>query len=209
MRAAFTWIAVVALPALLIGCGGGDAPMQRPSIPQRSAAPAKAPEAQAAGELANPKWDLIAEHFRGYARKPISTRKDVFHSNLDKYVEKVEIKDLAEKQEADEQTALPSARTTDLHPLKKHPADEYRLTMVMTGTGSPKAMILDPDSDSYIVERNSEVGNEGGVVEAITQYEVIIRQPNEPEPVRLSIQPEIFDVGKLQKKEREVHAAAD
>jgi len=188
-----------------VACGGGLPqsdydPAARPAAPPKDKL-IKAAVATDEESYENPRWDLIEMHFKRFARRPASTQKDTFRSHLDKYVEKIEIKAAATAETPGEE--LPLAKTEELNPLKKFPADEYKLVAIMTGIGTPTALIRDPKGAAYTIRVDSEVGNEGGVVETITQYEVVVTNPGEPvKPIRLDIKPEVFELSQRQIQER-------
>lgn len=205
----------LALAASLAACGGPAAPPPKAEgaaaapAPKKKGAEAAAVVDPAAKALENPDWPVLAEHFVRFTKKPVSSQKDVFKSHLDKYVEKVEFSDLMrKKEEGGDDVAIPK-KEDDLDPLKKFPADEYKLVVVLTGTASPRALVQDPKGNAYEVGLDQEIGNEHGVIEAITQYEVVIRQENEPKPVRLNVRPEVFDVESLQAKARAMAEEAE
>ena len=159
-------------------------------------------EEEEVGPKVSPRWEMIAGHFEHYTKRPVGNQKNLFMSHLDKYVDKIELKSLESEDDA-EVVAEPEPPKDDVHPLRKYPADEYTVIMIMTGTAAPKAVIVDPKARTHVINLDMEVGNEGGVVEAITQYELVIRQPNEPKPVRLNIRPEVFAVGERQAEDNE------
>lgn len=213
MRAAVVTRGALALLAVLAmsaggACGSSAVEEGQKTWVDRPAAPAKdkliKPEAEEAAEeeYVNPRFDLLEKHFRRFARRPASAQKDMFKSHLDKYVEKIEIKVAATDGSTEEPPVAEPQE--ELNPLKKFPADEYRLVAIMTGIGTPAAMVRDPKGHAYTVRTDTEVGNEGGVVEAITQYEVVITNPNDPKPVRLNIRPEMFDISQRQIEEEEL-----
>jgi hypothetical protein len=204
-------LATVAWALLVLGgavaCGGGPVEGQKTWVDRPAAAPKdakkliKSEEQRAVEVHENPRWDLLEKHFRRFARRPASTQKDTFKSRLDKYVEKIEIKEIARQGDDGEEKAI--EKVEELNPLKKFPADDYRLVAIMTGIGTPAALIRDPKGAAYTIRVDSEVGNEGGVVESITQYEVVVTNPSESlKPIRLNIRPGMFELSQRQIQER-------
>lgn len=202
MKKAALALAIVGAFGLLLGCGGAAEQGQKNWVDRPTGKKKTRVEFVEAEEVDNPRWDSLAEYFERYTKLPVSAQKDAFRSHLDKYVEKVEVQPLI----AEVEEMAPTIEGTgqeELDPLKKFPADEFKLAIIMTGTGAPSALLNDPKGQAHIVRLDSEVGNEQGVVEAITQYEVVIRQPNEPKPVRLTLRPDVFKEGERQKREQE------
>lgn len=190
---------------LLTGCGGSPTPPAPAAGGAKGPPPKKLIKDEATVEAeevyVNPRWALLEEHFGRFTRRPASTHKDMFKSRLDKYVEKIEIKEAVPTDE-DEDAEVTKGKEEEIDPLKKFPADEYKVVAIMTGVGIPSALLKDPKGNSYPIRVDSEVGNEEGVVESITQYEVVIRNPREPKPVRLNIKPRMFEVSMQQAEDR-------
>ena len=208
-RTAFAVLLVFGAAGLLPACGGGGPSTERNWVDKPVADPTKKkPEASEdeAGVPDNERWAMIEEHFWRYSRRPISTQKDIFLSRMDLFVERTEIKTDADPDDPDaapgpdEPVADPEE---ELDPLKKYPADEYKASIILTGTAKPSALIRDPKGGSHTVFIDTEIGNEHGVVVAITQYEVVVRQPNEPTPTRLSARPQVFELGIRQARVRD------
>jgi hypothetical protein len=65
--------------------------------------------------------------------------------------------------------------------------------MVMSGTSESKAVVVDPVGVPWVVARDTPFGNKNGVVQTITQYSIIIAEPNEEVPSEINIRPLILD----------------
>lgn len=213
-------VLALAVPGLLVlgllvpglggsGCGGGPQEgvknwVDKPAAPPKDKKLIKSEAAVEEEEVhTNPRWDLIETHFKRFARRPATAQKDIFKSHLDEYVEKFEVP-LTDATAEEDGEPPPIETAEELNPLKKFPADEYKLVAVMTGIGTPAALVRDPKGNAFTVRVDTEVGNEGGVVETITQYELVVTNPGEPKPVRLSIEPRMFEISQRQLEEREL-----
>jgi len=65
-------------------------------------------------------------------------------------------------------------------PLEYYDVDSYRLVLIMSGTAQPKALLVDPQEKSYIVQVGTRVGNRQGKVVLITSTELRIEEPGRP-----------------------------
>jgi hypothetical protein len=194
MRAskAFRRILVVALAATLaVACGGPSVPPPPKADP--AAKPAAKPAAQAAegnpDMVQNPKWDMVKEYFFAYADSPLPSVKNAFWSNMDKYMPRLEEPPVEKK--PDEEQA-----PTEISPLEKFPPEDYKLIMIIAGTAVPKAIMVDPVGNRHVVRKDNRLGNRNGVVDEITEFEVVVKEPYADKPVVLSIKPEYVDWAK-------------
>ena len=64
----------------------------------------------------------------------------------------------------------------------------------MSGTAVPKAMVVDPQGVMHVIEKNTPLGNKGGIVESITQYIVVVKEPNAEEPILMQAKPQLIDL---------------
>ncbi len=74
-------------------------------------------------------------------------------------------------------------------PLTAEPLDKYTFTMILTGVASPTAVVDTPDGQSLEVKRNDKIGSEGGYVEDILKQKILIRLPDNPKLVEISLSP--------------------
>ena len=148
--------------------------------------------------LVNPNWkDKIRKHFvDGYLARKQTTRKDVFRPNVLTFIEKPEPEEeKAEEEEEPEPTIEEElAEEEEKGLLQQHTLKEYKLLLIMSGTALPKAVIEDPKGNAFVVQRETRIGNKGGIVEAITQYSVFVRERDSEKPSILTIQPEYVGV---------------
>jgi type IV pilus assembly protein PilP len=61
-------------------------------------------------------------------------------------------------------------------PLEKWPLDQLKLSLTMTGTASPLAMVEDPDHRGWPVHLGDFVGQNGGKVSGIHRDEVVVTE---------------------------------
>jgi Tfp pilus assembly protein PilP len=199
------WIAafVVALGAVLAASCGGDAPSSAPPAPPpRPAKPAAAQPTGGAGvdelspdDVVIPKgWESIQPFVEKYSNEPASTKTDPFRNMITAHIAKPDIaEELAaleqeEKVEAGELPVMPQS------PLERYSIEEYELLFIMSGTVTPKAVLQDPVGNTWVVRKDSPVGKNGGVVQAITQYSLYIREPESEQPIEKTLKPPIFDL---------------
>jgi len=192
-------LAVAALALTWLRCGGADAPTPPPPKPgevakaaaaakQAAAAPAttSADKAENADVVPNPKWDALKEFFFAYADTPLPSIKNAFWSNMDKYMPRLEEPVVQPKPEDEQQDS-------EITPLEKYPPEDYKLVMIIAGTAVPKAIMIDPDGRRHVVRKDNRLGNRNGVIDDITEFEVIVKEPYADKPVVLSIKPEYID----------------
>ena len=187
------FLALAALAAVALACGGAPAVTPPPKTEgnAKPAAKAAAPTAeQAASDLVtNGKWDVIKEFFFVYTDSPLPSVKNAFWSNMDKYMPRIEEPVLDQKQDEEESTS-------EITPLEKFPPEDYKLIMIIAGTAVPKAIMIDPVGGRHVVRKDNRLGNRNGVIDEITEFEVVVKEPYADKPVILSIKPEYVDWSK-------------
>lgn len=142
----------------------------------------------------NPKWDAIRPFFDKFVNQPLLTHKDTFRDNLVKHVPKVDLPVPEPTATPTEETPVPIADEVAAGPLERYGANEYRLVMIMSGTVVPKAVVLDPIGNAWIVQKDARFGNKSGIVQNITQYSMIIQEPDQDKPLEKTIKPPIFEL---------------
>ncbi len=210
-RVASTFVAL-ALLASLAACGGSDfsgAGGEHPAAARAAAIAAQQKPTTVTPiveepEVLNERWEHLAEHFGRFALRPPSSQKDVFKSRLDKFVpDEILHGKIAEDGATETEQKPEDYKADDTPPLKRFAADEFKVVIIMTGTGIPKALLMDPKGVTHDVTVDDAVGNEDGVVVSITQHEVVIRH-SDAKPVRLNLRPQLFEVVERQDQEREL-----
>lgn len=190
-------------------CGGNDAPPPPPpggAPPPRRAARATTSDVETQMVyVANPKWASLEGYFTRFLQEPAASRRDPLRNYITAHVARPELPEQTE--EAGEGGAIddplapvaaepdiPSAESElDKAPLQRYAVDEYQLVLIMSGTVVPKAVVEDPLGNTWVLRRDTPMGNKGGVVESITQYAVIIREPDVDNPVEKTLRPLIFE----------------
>ena len=106
----------------------------------------------------------VSEHLASYAQKP----------DLPRVVEEEEVEETEPKEV--------------LSPLEKFPVEDFELLMVMSGTSRPKAVVLDPMGTPWVFARilRWEIR---GLVQAITQYSIVVSEPGQTFQQRLPFDP--------------------
>jgi len=79
-------------------------------------------------------------------------------------------------------------------PLEQFALKVYKLMLIMSGTAVPKAVVVDPKQQAYVIQRDTRIGSKGGIVESITQYMVVVKEPNEEEAIKITIKPPYLDL---------------
>lgn len=72
--------------------------------------------------------------------------------------------------------ARPQIRGRNKTPLEKWSLDQLKLSMTVTGTASPLAMVEDPDHRGWPVRLGDFIGQNGGKVTGIHRDEVVITE---------------------------------
>jgi Tfp pilus assembly protein PilP len=171
---------------LLVACGGDT--HKPPPRTKRHATSAKTEAPKAPKTTKNVKWDMMKDYFFSYADTPLPSVKNPFWSNLDRYMPQVEMPVIVEND--DEMVE------TEIKPIEKFPPEDYKLIMIISGTAVPKAIMVDPDGGRHVVRKENRVGNRNGVIDEITEFEVIVKEPFEEIDTILSIRPEYADWAK-------------
>ena len=138
----------------------------------------------------NPRWERIKPFFSKFANEPAMAKKDPFRSNLTNFVARPELPEPSPGEEEQ-----PPTEVTDVvaSPLQRYAVDEYKLVLIMSGTVMPKAVIEDPIGNTWVVTKDTPLGNRGGVIQNITQYSIVVREPDADKPIIKSLMPGIFE----------------
>lgn len=196
-------LAALLLVVLLAACGGGGEKKAEEEKPK----PKKKPAAEAAegggeggatidgwvvlGE--NPKWKPIQPLFDAYAKREVTGLHNPMRSNLVAFVEKPVPTATVSVEETTEEKDKPEVPVT---PLTRSRLSNLTLILLVSGVAQPKAVLTDMDGNQIVVVRGDHLGSEGGVVKAITQYELQISVPGEADVVK-SLKPPINPVEEL------------
>ncbi|MGM0574301.1 MAG: pilus assembly protein PilP [Myxococcota bacterium] len=187
-----------AVASLLAGCSE-DRVMERPPDPRQNRPSSQkaggsdepeVPEGMVSVQLENPKWDLIEPHFQKFLEQKHTTPKDAFEPQVTEWIPRPAI----EEEEDEAAATVEEEEEEPRGPLQQYPLAEYSLQVIMSGTAVPKAVVVDPKGQAYVIQRDTRLGDEGGIVESITQYMVVVQEPDSEEPVKLTIRPPFIDL---------------
>ena len=137
----------------------------------------------------NEKWDRIKMFYEAYAGVTTTDRRDPYRNNIANFALKPDLpKVVDETNETEEEIPMEL-----LSPLEKFPVEDFALVMIMSGTSRPKAVIMDPTGTPWIVKPDTPLGNKGGLIQAITQYSIVVAEPGSEIPSEITIRPVILD----------------
>jgi len=75
-------------------------------------------------------------------------------------------------------------------PLVTRGLNSYNFKIIMTGIANPEALVEDTEGNTYLVHVNDKIGSEGGYIAEIFKHKILVRIPDQPEAVELSLAPE-------------------
>ncbi|HIA04252.1 MAG TPA: hypothetical protein EYN06_03400 [Myxococcales bacterium] len=211
---------VLLLAAPIMGCGEEESTEQGKrggSVPEHirllELNKGKIKEVQKLTFTENEKWNDIKPHFLGTAlpdgktvkrpfiRSRLDNVRDPFEPQLVRFVPKIELvsddrDDIGEGMlgalDLDEQELDNPPQATELGETQRFRAQDYRPVLIKWGTSVNKALVQDPDGNTYVVSKDMKLGNNNGRVTEITRYEIWVQEDNSDDPLALSIEPEII-----------------
>lgn len=195
LLALFVFITVVPLAA----CDDeGDKPPPRPPDPRKNRpghgkkkSKALDPTGMVDIQITNARWDLLKTHFEKMSTKRHSPVHDVFRPQVLNFIPRPELPEPETTGPvADVETEFEEVRG----PLQLYPLTDYELLLVMSGTALPKALVVDPKGQTHVITRDMRMGDAGGIVEHISQYMVVVQEPNSERPYKLTISPPFMDM---------------
>jgi hypothetical protein len=140
----------------------------------------------------NAKWKPIKPMFEAYAKRDVSGLHNPVRSNLVWFVEKpVPTTTIAEDDKIDK-----PKEKIEVTPFTRDKLSQMVLFMLVSGVAQPKAVLLDKEGNQLVVVRGDHLGSEGGVVKAITQYELQVSVPGEPDVIK-SLKPPLNPVEEI------------
>lgn len=180
---------------MLASCGDDEVIAERPKDPRKNRPKKTKAGLDPAGmvnvNITNPRWDILKDHFQKMATKRHTPVHDVFKPQVLNFIPRPELPE----PETTEVVADVEAEVEEVRgPLQLYPLTDYELLLVMSGTAVPKALVVDPKGEAHAVTREMRLGDGGGIVEHISQYMVVVREPNSERPYRLSIKPPFMDM---------------
>lgn len=190
---------VLATVLPIAACDEGDsAPPPRPPDPRKNRpghgkkkGKVLDPTGMVTVQITNPRWDMLKTHFEKMSTKRHSPVHDVFRPQVLNFIPRPELPE----PESTGPVADVEAQFEEVRgPLQLFPLTDYELLLVMSGTAMPKALVVDPKGQTHIVTRDMRLGDAGGIIEHISQYMVVIREPNSERPYKLTIAPPLMDM---------------
>ncbi len=180
--------------ALEVSACGEEEKMERPVDPRKARRRGKKkagppPDQLVVVKLDNQKWDLVGPHFKKFLAQKHATPKDAFSPNTTSFIPRPVI-----AQDDDVAEDLPIEEEAPRGPLEQFALADYSIKSIMSGTAVPKAMVVDPKGEAYIIQKDTRLGDKGGIVESITQYMVIVKEPNTDEAMKITIRPPFIDL---------------
>jgi len=61
-------------------------------------------------------------------------------------------------------------------PIKRFPLDEYRIVGIVWVDNVPKAMVVDPEKNTYFLGRADEIGNRNGVILEVSENGLLVNE---------------------------------
>jgi hypothetical protein len=196
--------------APIAACGDDEVTAARPVDPRKNRPKKKKsgmhdPTGQVDIHLTNPRWDILKGHFTKMATKRHTPVHDVFKPQVLNFIPRPEMPEVSEVVE-DVEAEVEEVRG----PLQIFPIADYELLLVMSGTAVPKALVADPKGQTHVVTRDMRMGDAGGIVEHVSQYMVVIREPNSERPYKLTIKPPFMEMtSKLAPSRSQARETAD
>jgi len=78
--------------------------------------------------------------------------------------------------------------------IERWPVDQFTLKGTVTGTASPSAVLLDPESRAWLLRIGDKVGNKGGKVTSIERDQIVVTETIGgrdgqvyPQPIKLDL----------------------
>ena len=187
------------LALLFVGCGEDESarpaypqgPKRNPATLAREAAMKAAMAGKGPSDMVivpSETWDRIAPFVEKFTGAADLQKSDPFRNNLTRFVELPEI-----PVTQPEEVVAEGEVEVVLTPLQRFPVEDFTLVMVMSGTSESKAVVVDPVGVPWVVARDTPIGNKNGVVQTITQYSIIVSEPNIEAPSEINIRPLILD----------------
>lgn len=61
-------------------------------------------------------------------------------------------------------------------PIKRFPLDEYRIVGIVWVDNEPRAMVVDPEKNTYFLGRSDEIGNRNGVILEVSENGLLVNE---------------------------------
>ncbi len=192
-------IAALTLVAFLAACGGAKKPEEeaKPKPKKKAPEPVEGEGTAVDGWIVlgeNPKWKPVQPLFEAYTKREVTGLHNPMRAQLVYFVERPVPTSSVGNEAEEDQTA--KKEEVPVSPFTKFSLGSMSLIVLVTGVAQPKAVLLDQDGNQLVVVRGDHLGSEGGIVKAITQYELQVSVPGEPDVVK-SLKPPLNPVEEL------------
>lgn len=136
-------------------------------------------------------WDYLAPHFKTFAGNvdtmDFELLRDPFEKTMESWLpQRIKTK----KKTLTKKVVVQLTPLEERPPIERHSVGSFKLAAIMSATDIPKALLVDPLGNGYIVWKNRIIGKEKGQIVAINQYDVIIKVPGK-EPIKKTIKPKV------------------
>jgi Tfp pilus assembly protein PilP len=61
-------------------------------------------------------------------------------------------------------------------PIKRFPLDEYRIVGIVWVENVPKAMVVDPEKNTYFLGKTDEIGNKNGIILEVSENGLLVNE---------------------------------
>ena len=193
MSTLLTLVMFFTIGGVTTACGDDGPEMTRPKDPRRKKSKSSGdevdPTAEVTIQLTKPRWQVLEPHFRKLLKQENAPAKDIFAPQVLQLIPRPE---LPKTEEDDDEVGLVEVEAVvevPKGPLEQYSLRDYDLMLVMSGTAMAKAVVTDPSGNAFVIQVEDRLGSGGGIVEAISQYTLTVREPNTDDPYLLSIEP--------------------
>ena len=66
--------------------------------------------------------------------------------------------------------------TATTPPIKRFPLEEYRIVGIVWVDNEPKAMVVDPEKNTYFLGKTDEIGNKNGVIIEVNENGLLVSE---------------------------------
>ena len=91
-------------------------------------------------------------------------------------------------------------------PLERFPLDQLKVTAIVSGISNPRALVMAPNNESFIVKKNMRMGKNRGRVARITGRAIYVEEEYRDPTGKLVVRESVLEIRpeKEQYKELEV-----
>ncbi len=66
--------------------------------------------------------------------------------------------------------------TADLPPIKKYSLDQFRITGIVEVAGQSRAMVVDPEGNTYVLGNGDDIGNREGTIVDVREAGIMVEE---------------------------------